>query len=104
MMIYATIYTTEDYFPQGILFENTADFCRACADKTVESVEHILRFSVIGEDYEDRKYYLKQLGINFSNADMSNIGPSEMAKVEEFFRKNGKRYGLLNEFEENGLC
>lgn len=29
---------------------------------------------------------------------------SELAEAYNYFYKNGKRYGLLTEFRENGIC
>lgn len=38
---------------------------------------------------------------NFAN---NNYGYCDLAFFTEYFTKMGKRYGLLKEFHENGIC
>ena len=33
-----------------------------------------------------------------------NWSYGELMEIGEYFNKNGKRYGLLREFKENGIC
>lgn len=65
----------------------------------------ILDFKISGETYKEKKESLKDLAINWQD----NFSPlswnySELAKIGNYFYKNGKRYGLLKEFKENGIC
>lgn len=62
-------------------------------------------FKVGGKTYAEKKENLRDLAIEYSN----NVGNTclsygELAKIGDFFEKNGKRYGLLREFKENGIC
>lgn len=59
-----------------------------------------------GKTYAERKSYIQELAIEYSNS-MSEIYPiswGELADIQEFFEKYGKRYGLLREFRENAIC
>lgn len=56
------------------------------------------------------KYYIKKEEIrqqaidwqlDFSN---HNYSWGELAEFADYFYKMGKRYGLLREFRENGIC
>ena len=55
--------------------------------------------------YYERKEEIRQQAIDwqldFSN---HNYSWSELAEFTDYFYKMGKRYGLLKEFRENGIC
>ena len=55
--------------------------------------------------YEKRKAEVREEAIewlaDFCNHDYSY---GEIACYEEYFRRLGKRYGLLREFKENAIC
>lgn len=55
--------------------------------------------------YQERKERARQKAIewqlDFSN---NNYSYSELADFYTYFYKLGKRYGLLKEFKENGIC
>lgn len=55
--------------------------------------------------YQERKELARQKAIewqlDFSN---NNYSYSELADFYSYFYKLGKRYGLLKEFKENGIC
>ena len=36
--------------------------------------------------------------------DSNNYSYSELLEYQNYFKKIGKRYGLLKEFKENGIC
>lgn len=59
-----------------------------------------------GKTYKERKEYIQELAIEYSNS-MSEIYPiswGQLADIQEFFERYGKRYGLLREFRENAIC
>ena len=59
---------------------------------------------VVGETYEQKKEDLKQKAIEFQNTwQVVSWSYSEITEISDFFYKNGKRYGLLREFRENGI-
>lgn len=104
MMIYANIGTTDEFYPVGMVFENEADFCEAVKNETVYEVRDIVRFIVSGENYQTRKECVRNLALDWQAADQGGISWGELFEVQDFFRRNGKKYGLLREFQENGIC
>lgn len=60
---------------------------------------------VSGLTYKDRKNDLEDKAIMWSYAGgVANWSYSELAEIQSFFETNGKRYGLIKEFHENGIC
>lgn len=56
-------------------------------------------------DYQFKKSALRDFAIEWqSEISNFNISYEDLAWYEEFFTKYGKRYGLLREFHENGIC
>ncbi len=55
--------------------------------------------------YEKRKAEVRKEAIEWQ-ADFCNHDYSygEIADKQEYFRRLGKRYGLLREFKENAIC
>lgn len=104
MMVLATFDTTEDYFPISLFFDSEDDFAEVVKDECVTAVRSILRFCIRGKDYAERKSNLEELAIEYSNADLGDMAYSTLASVNDFFLKNGKRFGLLREFHENWIC
>lgn len=65
----------------------------------------VLDLKVKGNNYAERKAYLEDLAIDYSNNFASlSWSYSELAEIQDFFYKNAKRYGLLEEFRENAIC
>lgn len=60
-------------------------------------------FKIEGKTYKERQEYARDLAIHFSYADI-NLSWDELNKVQNKFYSIGKRYGLLREFKENGIC
>ena len=62
--------------------------------------------SVNGKTYEEKKEDLRNKAIEYQNSwyDYCGFSYGEIATISEFFEKYGKRYGLLREFHENGIC
>lgn len=54
--------------------------------------------------YEHNKNRIRSKAINWQ-ADFNNHNYSygELIDIQSYFKKMGKRYGLLKEFEENGI-
>ena len=55
--------------------------------------------------YYEKKEEIRQQAIDWQ-LDFGNHNYSwyELAEFYEYFYKYGKRYGLLKEFKENGIC
>ncbi len=55
--------------------------------------------------YEMKKENARQEAIDWQNDFCNhNYSYGELAEFGEHFEKLGKRYGLLKEFRENGVC
>lgn len=58
-----------------------------------------------GKTYKEKKETLEQQAVEYSYSWYDNIlSWSELAELDEYFSKYGKRYGLLKEFHENAIC
>lgn len=65
----------------------------------------LIDFTVHGKDYQSRKASVESIGIDWSNSsDVIGLYYSDLAILSDWFYRNGKRYGLLCDFIENGLC
>ena len=53
--------------------------------------------------YEKRKAEVRQEAIEYSYSE-EELSYGELAYFEDYFRRLGKRYGLLREFKENAIC
>jgi hypothetical protein len=63
----------------------------------------MILFKINGKTYREKKENLRQLAIDFQLSDTITLSYGELADIYTFFEKNGKRYGLLQEFKENGI-
>ena len=55
--------------------------------------------------YETKKEMARQKAIDWQNGVFNhNYSYGELAEFVMHFEKLGKRYGLLKEFRENGIC
>lgn len=65
----------------------------------------VLDFRIVGKTYREKQGSLEELAkdwqTNFSTLAWSY---SELAEIGNWFYKNAKRYGLLEEFKVNGIC
>ena len=65
----------------------------------------IIRLSIKGSCYQDKKEHLRDLAITWQHEfSYLSWSYSELAEIQGFFYTNGKRYGLLKEFKENAIC
>ena len=61
------------------------------------------------QTYQERKEQVRQEAIEwqydyFGTEDAPSISLGELAWWHDHFRRLGRRYGLLEEFRENGIC
>ena len=54
--------------------------------------------------YASNKAVARQEAIDWQNGVRDNRSYEEMQEAAEYFEKLGRRYGLLKEFRENGIC
>ena len=108
MFYYARFRDTNGIIIEGI-FDRASEI-KALTGTDLSDLEmlNVLLFKLCGHTYTERKENLRNLAIDFQAAqsEESNLQLSymEAAKSADFFRKNGRRYGLLREFQENAIC
>lgn len=85
-------------------FEGWQEFHKDTFSPLISDLE-ILKFSISGKTYKEKKENARDLAIdyqlNFSGLSWSY---GELVEINDYFEKIGKRYGLLQEFKENGIC
>lgn len=60
---------------------------------------------IYGYSYKEKKEDLRQKAIEYQDTfNYVSWSYSEIIEIDDFFVKNGKRYGLLKEFKENCIC
>ena len=65
----------------------------------------LIDFTIHGKTYQERKASAESIAIDWSNSgDISGLFMSDLWVLSDWFYRNGKRYGLLEDFTENGLC
>ena len=65
----------------------------------------LLEFKIKGKTYKEKKGCLQDIAIEWSNHfSQYSWSYGELAEIGIWFYKMGKRYGLLREFRENGIC
>lgn len=76
-------------------------FNREWIIKHREIIDYI-PLTVCGKSYEEKRADLRDKAIEWSFASgAANWSYGELADIQEFFERNGKRYGLIREFREN---
>lgn len=72
-----------------------------------ETMLDVLRLVVSGKTYAERKESLRDCAICFQMKDDGDsdyqLSMSERAIIEDWFRANAERYGLVEEFSVNGI-
>lgn len=63
-------------------------------------------FTTKGKTYADRKEYVRNFAIDWSNLGFLYEGWSygELGIIQSEFERLGRQYGLLKEFHENCIC
>lgn len=71
---------------------------------SIDKLRDYIPLTVCGKSYEERRNDLQNKAIEWSFASGAACWSySELADIQEFFERNGKRYGLTREFRENGI-
>ena len=103
-LIFASLKTEDDYYPVSFAFTSWDEFHRATWNPTVDVKTVIDLSRVPGKTYAEKQSNLQDKAIEFQYADEGGLSWSEFAEVTDFFARYGKRFGLLREFRENGIC
>lgn len=88
---HAAIYYSHDLF-------NRDTFNPLCEDIT------IIPFETHGKSYADRRESVRETAVEWSNCEAWPLSWGEVQIIADWFYRMGKRYELLTEFRENGLC
>ena len=101
-IILATIENDETKEVKAMTFDNWSEYFKETFSPT-KSVLFVTDFEIKGATYKERKEYARDLAIEYSNNIASGLYWSDLATIEENFYNIGKQYGLLKEFQENGI-
>ena len=103
-MIYYAAYTDAEGIDHGMLFDSATitSYYNATFSPATKEVAFIT-FNVSGKNYQERKENVRQKAIEFSNFNFPGLFFSDMIWIENWFRKQAERYGLLEEFRENAI-
>lgn len=105
-MLYENIRQWNEAEPTAKLYlgREGVDQFRADTFSPLTDFEGVL-FEVRGDTYRERKECVQTIAVRFSNiANCNGLYWSDLQIISEWFYRYGKRYGLLTEFRENGLC
>lgn len=64
----------------------------------------LIDFHVHGRTYRERQADLEDTAVRFQHECRAGLSWYELSLICDWFYRNGKRYGLLREFAENGIC
>lgn len=65
----------------------------------------VLDFKISGKTYKEKQASLEELAKNWQyNFSSLSWSYNELYDIGNYFYKNGKKYGLLKVFKENGIC
>lgn len=84
------------YFDYPSFFRDT--FSPKC------EIIQLIKFETHGRSYKERKNCLEEIAIEFSHNAICGLSYEELYHIQNFFGVMGKRFGLLKEFKENGIC
>ena len=68
------------------------------------AVHAILKFSIPGKTYQERKEAARNLAIQYQAEDAPGLSYQDRYCIEYYFEKIGRHYGLMHEFKENAIC
>lgn len=90
--------TSALYHETKSYFEDTFSPCISTLD--------IINLVVTGKTYAERREDLREKAIRFQSSigEAEGLYMSEYATIMNWFDKNARRFGLLKEFRENGIC
>ena len=102
----------ENYYFIEVL-EDYEAYCFLCNSEELEELKKqdlknteideliIYKLCASGKSYQDRKNYVENIAITYSNRSGCNLSLNDLCILNDYFLKNGKRYGLIETFKEN---
>lgn len=85
------------------LYDRGEDYARDMFSPLVEPLT-VIDFSVKGKNYRERQSSVRETAIDFQIADEGGLSMEELGRISNWFHEQGKRYGLLKEFQENAIA
>ena len=103
-MNYYAAYIDEKGIERGMLFDSETinRYYNVTFSPETKEVAFIT-FNVSGKNYQERKENVRQKAIDFQLNNFPGLFWSDMVWIENWFEKQGERYGLLEEFRENAI-
>ena len=93
----------EVYFAIYYGCEGWREWHRDTFSPTCEDIE-VLELRLHGNTYQEKKKNLRCLAVDWQlDFGQYSWSYAELAQVSDFFYTNGRRYGLIKEFKENGI-
>ena len=84
-------------------FFSFEEFHKATFSPSVE-VDSVVLGRLKGKTYAEKKEEVRQKAIDLQYCDEGGLSYGELSFIYDYFETYGKRYGLLREFKENGIC
>ena len=106
IIVYKNAATNETEF--GIY--TNISYQAAAAEVGKDNILFYIPLVVSGRNYQERRADLQEKAIQFCSQvygyswQGTCFSYGELSTIQTFFEKNGRRYGLIKEFEENGIC
>lgn len=70
----------------------------------IEDKSYVILGRLSGKTYAEKREEVREKAIDLQRIDEGGLSYGELALICEYFETYGKRYGLLREFKENGIC
>ena len=105
MMFYAKI-RMPDGEERGRMYYGSAGSAQYFADTFSPDAEtlELIPFRVTGKTFSERRESLRDTAIRLQAAAAPGLTWGELADIADWLQAQGKQYGLLREFRENGIC
>ena len=102
-MKFVGVYKDTDGKIKNNIYYNFEAWCNDTFSPAIEIIKSI-PLKVYGYSYKEKKEDLRQKAIEYQDTfNYVSWSYEELTEIGEYFYKNGKRYGLLREFKENGI-
>ena len=83
---------------------NSATWNPVTCERVMEEESFVILGKLTGTTYNEKKEEVRSKAIDLQRIDEGGLSYGEYAMIAEYFETYGKRYGLLREFRENGIC
>ena len=101
-MFYAA-FTAADGQEVSALYDSIVEYNRDTWSPATDE-RSLIAFRVRGRTYRERQEDLVNTAQHFQRECEPGLSMLELSLILDWFYKNGKRYGLLREFQDNCIC